>query len=152
MTNVKNAIMCNTKIGTPHLLITFKNNQGSQPWKIPFTFGSKLSIPAITTKIIRCSFTFYILDILNITQHCFFVSRKDISLKLFSPMQRTYVKTLADNREVQVDEADIVRGLIRHGKFLKIDETQFKIETERCFEIMGFTEKKFLPETYMKGE
>lgn len=130
VTNVKNAIMCNTKIGTPHLLITFKNNQGSQPWKIPFTFGSKLSIPAITTKIIR----------------------KDISLKLFSPMQRTYVKTLADNREVQVDEADIVRGLIRHGKFLKIDETQFKIETERCFEIMGFTEKTFLPETYMKGD
>lgn len=52
----------------------------------------------------------------------------------------------------QVDDADIVKGLVRHNKFTQIDESQFKLETQRCFDVLGFTDKKFLPETYIKGE
>ncbi|XP_056633885.1 uncharacterized protein LOC130443338 [Diorhabda sublineata] len=124
-----NCLLCNTKIGL-HLLISFKNSHGSQPWRKPFTIGHKLSIQSTTTKIYR----------------------KDISLKMYSPVQRNFVKTLAENRDVIVEDSEIIRGIVRHGTCLKIDEEMFRIETESCFEIMGFTHKKFVSETYLRGE
>lgn len=124
-----NCLLCNTKIGF-NLLISFKNSHGSQPWRKPFTMGSKLSIPSTTTKIYR----------------------KDMSLKMYCPVPRSFVKTLAQNRDVLIEDSQIIRGIVRHGICLKIDDEMFRAETESCFEIIGFTHKKFVPETYLRGE
>ncbi|XP_028141142.1 uncharacterized protein LOC114335162 [Diabrotica virgifera virgifera] len=131
ITGIRNGVMCNTKIGL-NLLFSYKNSPGGQPWKLPLSFGTKLSIPATTFKIFR--------------------SDQLIHLKLISSTSRSYVRTLAENRDVIVKEDEIVRGIQRHGKFMIVDDNMFRTETDRCFDIIGFSDKKFFPETIIRGE
>ncbi|CAG9840463.1 unnamed protein product [Diabrotica balteata] len=128
VTGVKNGVMCNTKIGI-NLLFSFKHSPGGLPWRVPLSFGTKFSIPATTFKIYR----------------------NDLQLRLTSSASRNFIKTLAENRDVVVNEDELVRGITRHGKFMIIDDNMFKSVTDRCFDIIGFSDKKFIPETYIRG-
>uniref|UniRef100_A0A6P7GRZ1 Uncharacterized protein LOC114345997 n=1 Tax=Diabrotica virgifera virgifera TaxID=50390 RepID=A0A6P7GRZ1_DIAVI len=132
VTGIRNGVMCNTKIGL-NLLFSYKNSPGGQPWILPLSFGTKLRIPANTYKIFRYD------DL--------------IFLKLISSRpKRSYVRALAENRDVIVKEDEIVRGIKRHGKFMIVDDSMFRSETDRCFDIIGFSDKKFFPETIVRGE
>lgn len=126
VSEVDTAVMCDAKLGI-HFLTTFRKFQGTQPWRVPIAIGTKLSIPVCTSKIYR----------------------KDISLNLHMETKKFFEKTLADNRDVKVEESDIIKGIVLHSKCIQIEDDMFKLETERCFDIIGFTNKKFIPEPYI---
>ncbi|XP_023014022.2 X-ray repair cross-complementing protein 5 [Leptinotarsa decemlineata] len=128
--NIKRGVICNVDVGI-NLFSSFKNPRGSQLWKVPMSFGSKLEIPCLTVKICR----------------------KEAPLRLIPNQIRKSIRVLAEDNTVEVSNDEIVRGVLRHGKFVKIEDADmFKSDHQRCFEIVGFTDKTFVPETYMKGE
>lgn len=60
---------------------------------------------------------------------------------------------LVDDTTVQVNFQDIVHGVLRHGKFVPIeDNNMFKVGADRSFDVLGFTEQKFVPDCYLTGK
>ncbi|XP_028140717.1 uncharacterized protein LOC114334819 [Diabrotica virgifera virgifera] len=129
--SVSNGVMCNTKIGL-NLLFSYKNSAGMQPWKVPLAFGTNFSLPVSTSKIYR--------------------SDEKVQLKLISSVSRSFVRALAEDRNVLVNEDDMVRGISFHGKFIQVDDNMFKTETVRSFDVIGFSHAKFFPETLLRGK
>ncbi|XP_057663923.1 uncharacterized protein LOC130898556 [Diorhabda carinulata] len=126
VSEVNTAVMCNSTLGI-HFIVTFKKHQGTQPCRVPIAIGTKLSIPVSTSKIYR----------------------KDISLSLQLDTKKIFDKTLADNRDVKIEESDLIKGIVLHNKCIQIEDDMFKMDTKRCFDIIGFTSKKFIPEPYI---
>ncbi|KAJ8919971.1 hypothetical protein NQ315_006501 [Exocentrus adspersus] len=121
------SVICDLKVGT-NLFFSYRNSRGTQPWKVPLSFGSALEIPACTVKILRMDAPF--------------------KLSTNAPSSRM---VLCDDEKVTVDRTEVVSGIARHGKFVKVDERDmFKVEGPRCFSVLGFTEKKNIPEYYMR--
>lgn len=59
---------------------------------------------------------------------------------------------LEEDESIELPFKDLIKGVICHGKFVGIDdEDMFKFETERAFDLVGFTESKFVPEAYVEG-
>ncbi|CAH1119642.1 unnamed protein product [Phaedon cochleariae] len=126
----KNSVLCDINVGI-NLLLSFKKSRGTQPWKVPISFGTQLEIPAVTVRVFR----------------------KDQALRLSSNAPRSMKPVLVEDQTVEVAQEEIVRGISRHGRFVQMgDKEMFKIENPRCFEILGFTDMKFVPETYMRGD
>lgn len=123
-----NTVLCDLKVGV-NLFFSFRNPRGTQPWKVPITFGSRLGIPACTYKIYK----------------------KDVLFKLCTDNRNTNFVLLEDE-SVVVDGSYLVSGIKRHEKFVKVNETEmFKVEGPRNFSVIGFTHKKYIPEYYMRG-
>lgn len=97
------------------------------------SIGNNLSIPANTSKIFN----------------------DDSNLKLVSTnadrySSKTYL--LEDDESVELPFEDLINGVIYHGNFVRIeDEDMFKFETERSFDLVGFTKSKFVSEAYIEG-
>lgn len=124
-----NTVLSDLKVGI-NLFFSFRNHRGTQPWKVPLTFGSKIEIPVCTVKLYTT----------------------DLPFNLSTEKQITNF-ILAEDESVSVDRADIVSGIERHGKFVKVDEKEmFKVECPRTFAVVGFTHKKNIPEYYMRGK
>ncbi|KAJ8973073.1 hypothetical protein NQ317_002289, partial [Molorchus minor] len=129
ITETKNSIMCDLKTGI-HLFHSFKNPHGSQPWKVPLSFGNILEIPTCTVKHYK----------------------RDVPFKL-SQETMNYHHILQENETVKVEDNQLVSGIAKYGKFVKIDQNDmFKVEGPRSFSVLGFTDKSNIPEYYMRGE
>lgn len=125
-----NTVLCDIKVGI-NLFFSFRNPRGTQPWKVPISFGSVLEIPACTVKIYRM----------------------DVPFKLSADTRHNTNYVLLEDELVPVDGSDLVSGIERHGKFVKVDEREmFKVEGPRSFAVTGFTHKRNIPEYYIRGE
>lgn len=125
-----NSVLCDLKVGI-NLFFSFRNSRGTQPWKVPLSFGSRLEIPVCTVKIYR----------------------QDTPFKLTTTDNQKTNFVLLEDESVLVDKADIVSGIERHGKFVRVEEREmFKVEGPRSFAVIGFTHRKNIPEYYMRGK
>ncbi|KAG5876359.1 hypothetical protein JTB14_009044 [Gonioctena quinquepunctata] len=128
--NIEKGVLCDVKVGI-NLIHFFKKSRGSLPWKVPMTFSSQLEIASISVKIYK----------------------REWPLRLVPNHYRRFTRVLAEDQTIEVKNEEIVRGILRHGKFVKVDDRDmFKMETSRCFDILGFTDQTFVPETYIRGE
>nr|CAH7769376.1 unnamed protein product [Callosobruchus chinensis] len=120
-----------------HLLLTYRKTAGSQPWKMPLTIGSQISIPVSTSKVYRRD--------VHIS-----VNKQKIAEE--SPLEEQF--TLADDVSVKVDKQELVRGLSFHNKFVEVhnDNEIFQIDTEPSFDVICFTPEENVPTPYMIGD
>ncbi|XP_018567653.1 uncharacterized protein LOC108908199 [Anoplophora glabripennis] len=122
-----NTVLCDLKVGI-NLFFSFRNPRGTQPWKVPLSFGSRFEIPACTVKIYK----------------------RDAPFKL-TTNSRNSKFVLLEDESVSVDISDLTSGIERHGKFVKVNEREmFKVEGPRSFAVTGFTHKKYIPEYYIR--
>ncbi|KAJ8969107.1 hypothetical protein NQ314_001917 [Rhamnusium bicolor] len=106
--NTDNSVICDFKVGV-HLFFSFKNSHGTQPWKVPLSFGTKLEIPVCTVKVYR----------------------KDAPFKLSSDV-KNFSTVLVEDESVQLNYEDLVSGIIRHDKFVKVEgNDMFKVDGPR---------------------
>lgn len=115
------------------MALVFKKYHGTQAWQVPISIGSLLNIPAKTSKIYKGAVWKF----------------KDKNY------QRRYNKTylLKEDKSSEIQLEDLVHGVIRHSKFVKIDsDDMFKSETERQLSLVCFTHTKFVSEPYIGGK
>ncbi|CAG9856944.1 unnamed protein product [Phyllotreta striolata] len=124
------SVMCRVEIGTPHLLLSFKLSQGTKPWNEPLSFGENFQVPVKSFKIIR----------------------KDLNIKIVREKTTKKIRVLADNLDEIVAEEDLVKGRVLAGRFLQIDPAQFRPDTKKCLDVLGFVKKESIPPTLLAGE
>lgn len=105
---------------------------------MPLSFGTQLNIPASTVPLTKTEPPFklknegrsseddkwYVLGIEVLSFH----------------FQLLFFRCYEDQPDVIIDPYDTVSGLVKHGKFIKIEnESRFKIEGPRSFNVLGFT-------------
>ncbi|ENN70673.1 hypothetical protein YQE_12618, partial [Dendroctonus ponderosae] len=58
-----------------------------------------------------------------------------------------------DEQDKIIDSVDTVSGLIKHGKFIKIEsDGRFKIVGPRSFQVLGFTKAVNVPEYFLQSD
>ncbi|KAH1015402.1 uncharacterized protein LOC109545143 [Dendroctonus ponderosae] len=125
------SVMCNFEVGF-HLFHSYKYFKGMQPWKVPLTCGSKLNLPVSTIR----------------------VSKRDPPFSLKNLSAKVDLKwAFEDEQDKIIDSVDTVSGLIKHGKFIKIEsDGRFKIVGPRSFQVLGFTKAVNVPEYFLQSD
>lgn len=155
------SVMCNYHVGV-HLFHAYVYNKGKsfrklsvmseiklfldgQPWQVPLSFGTQLNIPASTVPLSRTEPPFKLKNEGR--------SSKDekwyvLGIEVLSfHFQSVFFRCYEDQPDVVIDPCDTVSGLVKHGKFIKIEnESSFKIVGPRSFNVLGFTKATNVPE------
>ncbi|CAG9762215.1 unnamed protein product [Ceutorhynchus assimilis] len=128
-----NSVMCNYIVGV-ELFHSFKYFKGMQPWLVPLSFGSLLNLPASTIRL----------------------SKREPPFKLKSTTKANYAEdkwAYEDQQDVLIDHHDTVPGVIKHGKFVKIEsDGRFKIEGARSLRVLCFTKAENVPEYLLQSD
>lgn len=62
-------------------------------------------------------------------------------------ISKNYGRIDAEDESIEVAKEDVIEGLSRHGKFVRMpDNKMFKVETTRSFSILCFTDSSNVPE------
>lgn len=111
----------------------FRKSKGTQAWLVPLSIGSLLNIPARTSKIYN--------------------ENNNLKLKEVSNKNWSQMYVLKEDATVELPGEDLIKGVLFHSKFIKIDsEDMFKFETERSFNLIGFTSSKSVSEACIGGK
>ncbi|KAF2893063.1 hypothetical protein ILUMI_13109 [Ignelater luminosus] len=125
-----NGIICDLKVGQ-ELFKCYSNRWGLQAWKVPLTIGSSFTSSAAMTRFIRSS----------------------TGPKFKSSSSGTWEWHLVDDVSETVGYDNVIGGVFRHEKFVPLPEDvkkNFKYFGERCFKIIGFTDKRNISELYLQ--
>ncbi|CAH0549067.1 unnamed protein product [Brassicogethes aeneus] len=127
----KKRVVCHLDLSV-HLFCTYINNHETQAWPQPLNFCKSLVVPSQTFRVLNKGK-------LNIRFQC--------KNKIIKP----FVDAL--NPDKVFDFFDIIKCVKRHDRLVPIrDAKRFHVEGERCFKLLGFTDRVNIPEYYLRGE
>ncbi|XP_050312681.1 uncharacterized protein LOC126747809 isoform X2 [Anthonomus grandis grandis] len=124
------SVICNYDDGI-HLVNAFKYFKGTQPWYAPLDFGTKLQVLTSSSRITKRGAPFKLKSTLHRKRPCW---------------------VYEDEQETTVDLSDVISGVLLHGKFVKINKDRFKIDGQKDFRFLMFTDAKNVPEYLMQAE
>ncbi|KAL1512543.1 hypothetical protein ABEB36_002125 [Hypothenemus hampei] len=126
------SVICHYSLGM-HLFHSYKFCNGKQAWQVPLSFGSILHLQVSTMKYCEAGMPF--------------------RLKNNLITERNQKWVYVDDPEKCIDIRDTVKGIVKHGKFVKIeDDARFKSYGPRSFQILLITEAKNVPEHSFQNE
>ncbi|XP_066252761.1 uncharacterized protein [Euwallacea similis] len=130
--NTPHSVICNYSMGL-NLFHSLKYHKGMQPWQLPLSFGTLLHLPATTIR----------------------VTKRQIPFALKDSLARSFIDKwiIEDEQDKVIDDQDTISGIIKCGKFVKIEtDGRFKVTGPRSFRVLLISEKKYVPEYFLQSD